>query len=615
MTSKQEQSYEDRIEQLERTVANLEYTVSRLQERLHAANAATQRRPALQTTDPAEARANNGNRLLADLKPAAPAAEGAPTERPRRVRPMYALDGEAWLNRVGLAFVLFGIAFGVKYFLEQDWFSPFLRIISGLLLGAVLMVTGLQLHRKRTRLAQVLLCVGVGSIYLTAFGAYQLYYLVPYPVAYFGMFAVSVGAFLLSVKRNDPVVAILAVFGGLVTPFIMHSQGDNLLGIISYTSLILTGAGVIYWFTGWRSLLFLSAIGGWFVVLVCYLNVGLYFESVAADRWTLLAGVGVCWMLFWAMPVVRGVLRARHPEKFAAPPPVRAVGYFFNHPALPLSVATPLLTFVLGMLIWDLSDTLWGWIALEAAAIYGFLYLYIRGRDLNHLAQMQGFAASVLLIIGLVLLFKEFALLVALAAAAGVMRHVARIMKDRIMSFNSHALFLVVLSWLTMRLINVPSEGTPVTNLPAICEFVVILLCASMAQVLRRSWMYMIYLFLAHFLFLGWVFREVGSLIGGEALVTAAWGAYAVILLLIARKNGSAILRRVAIGTLALTICKLFLFDLDAVDPLVRVMLFLGFGISFLGLSYILPRLIARTTRPVETEPSKPLEREKEPIL
>jgi uncharacterized membrane protein len=289
MSSNQDPSYDKRLEQLERTVAHLEYTISRLQERLASSGAPVPpRRPVPhEVSDP---RPGN-SRLLADVK--TPPASEIPSqaERPSRARPMYALNADRWMNRVGLAFVLFGVFFGIKYFLDQAWFTPILRVLAGLLLGAVLTLAGFHLHGKRTRFAQVLLCAGVAVLYLSAFAAYQLYFVVPYTVAYFGMFAVSVGAFLLSIKRDDPVVAILAVFGGLVTPFIMHSQGDNLFGIISYTSLILTGAGVIYWFKGWRSLLFLSAIGGWLVIVLCYLNVGLYFESVAADRWLLLTGV------------------------------------------------------------------------------------------------------------------------------------------------------------------------------------------------------------------------------------------------------------------------------------------------------------------------------------
>ena len=65
------------------------------------------------------------------------------------------------------------------------------------------------------------------------------------------------------------------------------------------------------------------------------------------------------------MPFIRGYLRAQNPEKWPAPPHVRAVGYFFNHqPVLPLSVSVPVFTLVMSMLIWNLSDNLWGWIIL-----------------------------------------------------------------------------------------------------------------------------------------------------------------------------------------------------------------------------------------------------------
>jgi uncharacterized membrane protein len=48
------------------------------------------------------------------------------------------------------------------------------------------------------------------------------------------------------------------------------------------------------------------------------------------------------------------------------------------------------------------------------------------------------------------------------------------------------------------------------------------------------------------------------------------------------------LLEKTAIATLLAVVAKLFMVDLRALDPLFRVLLFLGFGAVFLFLSYAL---------------------------
>ncbi|HEX5870761.1 MAG TPA: DUF2339 domain-containing protein, partial [Longimicrobium sp.] len=64
------------------------------------------------------------------------------------------------------------------------------------------------------------------------------------------------------------------------------------------------------------------------------------------------------------------------------------------------------------------------------------------------------------------------------------------------------------------------------------------------------------------------------------------WGAYALGLLLLAMRQGWPTAEKVAIWTLLATVAKLFLVDLERLDPLFRVLLFLGFGAVFLYFSY-----------------------------
>ena len=598
MSDNKDQSLEDRLEHLEQLVEKLQYTIERMQDRL---GSTTPSRPPLQRSNRLVQQAPSKTRQPVSAKRRGPASiaekEETGRKKSRAPRPMYDLNGEAWLNRIGVGLLFLSVAFALKYTFDQQWFTPVLRVMAGSFVGLLLLALGLHFHNTRQRFGQVLVGGGIATFYLTAYAAYELYHLVPSWIAFAGMLMITVLSFPLAARRDDAVLAILATLGGLATPFILQSSGDYLFVLVSYTSLILVAAGAMYWFRGWRSLLFVSFFGAWLIIIFCFFSFGLGYQSVAAERWTLQAAIILAWVLFWMMPVIRGMLRAYNPAKWPAPPPVKAVGYFFNHPALPLSVSTPLLTMALSVPIWDLSENLWGWIALLASSIYGFLYLYIRGKerkDLNHLAQMQGLTSAIFLTVGLFLLYNGHALLVALLAQAVLVRVVAQSMKDKLFSVASHTLFALLFVWVFNRLMTVPTAGTPFLNAPGLSELLVISLGAGMMFMQKRKWLAVAYPMVAHLLFLGWLYREPGILPNGAAFITVVWGVYGVILFLSAMRQNSRWLRLAAFSTLALVVLKLFLIDLEEVEPLLRILLFLGFGIVFMMLSYILPSVFKK---------------------
>lgn len=102
----------------------------------------------------------------------------------------------------------------------------------------------------------------------------------------------------------------------------------------------------------------------------------------------------------------------------------------------------------------------------------------------------------------------------------------------------------------------------------------------------HTAWVYRI---AAHLLFLLWLATEIGPLCRGSGWVTLAWGVYGAILLLLAlRSRGGAALpglQLVAFSTLALAVGKLVMVDLGRVPMIWRILLFMGFGAGFLGLS------------------------------
>ena len=115
-----------------------------------------------------------------------------------------------------------------------------------------------------------------------------------------------------------------------------------------------------------------------------------------------------------------------------------------------------------------------------------------------------------------------------------------------------------------------------------------------MTMLLYRKWIATAYPIISHFLLLGWLYREPSVLQNGQALITLLWGIYGVALFLLAMRQNNRWIRVAAFSTLALVVLKLFLIDLNEVEPLLRILLFLGFGIIFMMLSYILPSVFKK---------------------
>ena len=100
------------------------------------------------------------------------------------------------------------------------------------------------------------------------------------------------------------------------------------------------------------------------------------------------------------------------------------------------------------------------------------------------------------------------------------------------------------------------------------------------------------YRIMAHAGLLAWLWREFGALPGSaDAYVTLAWGLCGAAMFVAGLRRDHAYLVKGGVATLFLVVAKLYLWDLTGLEPVWRVLLFLGFGGLFLLLSYHLRNL------------------------
>jgi uncharacterized membrane protein len=242
---------------------------------LGAASREAPRQPVISGTTEAHAAALPSPVPVVPPKPVAePAAQKLPEEPPagaeqppRWVVP--AIDWEqfmgaklfAWLG--GLALFL-GVAFFVKYSFEHELIPPQVRVALGFLLGAGLVVGGLKVSLERYRItAQTLVASGIVSLYAVTFACDSVYHFAFFgPVATFLLMAlITAAAFLLAVRLEAQVVAILGILGGFLTPILVSTGHDNPAGLFCYIGLLVIGLVAVALHRGWNYLVPLGAAG------------------------------------------------------------------------------------------------------------------------------------------------------------------------------------------------------------------------------------------------------------------------------------------------------------------------------------------------------------------
>ena len=194
------------------------------------------------------------------LKPSAPQI-ARPTKPPIDWEQFMGAKLFAWIG--GLALFL-GIAFFVKYSFEHNLIPPELRIAIGFVVGAGLVVGGLLLKRKENAVtAQTLCATGILVLYAVTFACRAYYHF-----AFFGliptfllMTLITAVAFLLSVRLNAIIVAVLGIAGGFLTPILLSTNQDNPLGLFGYIALLDIGLLALAQRQRWNALPILGAIG------------------------------------------------------------------------------------------------------------------------------------------------------------------------------------------------------------------------------------------------------------------------------------------------------------------------------------------------------------------
>jgi uncharacterized membrane protein len=366
------------LQELRRLLAELTTRVFRIEQALNMPpELAAQTPPRPQVAPPPPA---------AEVKPAVPVIPQRPAVNPPATQDRADLEsriGSHWLNRIGIAAVLIGVSYFLKFAFDNNWIGPAGRVAIGLLSGIAVVVWSESFRRRGYVIfSYSLKAVGIGVLYLSLYAAFQVYSLVYGGVAFMMMFAVTAATAVMAWTQDAEILAAFALIGGFSTPLLLSTGQNREVTLFTYVAVLDLGALALVILKPWRRLLLLSYFG----TLGLYIGWYSTFYEITQVRMT----VGFATLFFaifaiaplLAQPAARGWMSDSVPPLVAV---VNATGYFLQ----------------IYIMFEEIGSKDTAWFALALAALYIFLSRQARGReespeaakivDLLHLALAIGF--------------------------------------------------------------------------------------------------------------------------------------------------------------------------------------------------------------------------------
>jgi len=208
---------------------------------------------------------------LAPAISAEPAATATPpvAPLPSSGEGLEQLIGSRWLLYVGLAGLVLGMSYFVKFAFDNGWVSEQLRVVAAVVTGLTLIGAGVRFSSRGLGLfGQALSGAGVVVLYVAIYAALHFYGLVAQGPAFMLMILVTAGAAFLSHREKSQSLALLALFGGFITPMLIGGDRHVQVVLFTYIGVLLLGTVALVRLHRWPALTVVSYACTFAIVLL-----------------------------------------------------------------------------------------------------------------------------------------------------------------------------------------------------------------------------------------------------------------------------------------------------------------------------------------------------------
>ena len=236
--------------------------------------------------------------------------------------------GERLVTFIGIAVLVIGIAFFVKYAIDQNWINETGRTAIGILCGGILIGVAHRLRRTYTAFSSVLAGGGIATLYFTITYAFQIYHLFSQPAALGILVVITLFTVLLSVAYDRKELAILAIIGGFASPLMVRTGEGNFVVLCTYMLILDIGMLVLAYYKKWNIVTILA-----FAFTILFYTVSLQSDITKNnhlhDHEAFLFAT-LFYITFFAMNIINNIKQRRKFEAFEILSLVTNTGLYYG---------------------------------------------------------------------------------------------------------------------------------------------------------------------------------------------------------------------------------------------------------------------------------------------
>lgn len=506
--------------------------------------------------------------------------------------------GQKWLLIIGIVTMVFGVGYFLKYSFEQGWIGPAGRVSMAYAWGIIFLVTG-NLFRKKAyeTFGLYLAGGGIATLYFSTFAAFQLYALIGQVPSFAVMVLITVLAATLSIVYDNKWLAVLGIVGGFLTPVMLRTGQDNQIVLMTYVTILNLGLLAIAFYKKWD---LLNIFGFFFTYLLYAAWITVHYDNT--KFWPAIIFLNLFYLIYSVLPFAYQFVR-KQTEKMEGfiiilPNSLIAFGYSYY-------------------MITEYASLQWvSVITITYAVIFLGMasYLFRTGKQDQDAFAVLLAKAALFLVITIPVIFSKHWITIFWSAQSVVLLWMGlRLDRKTVVSGSYLLIALTVIKFMFYDYEGVfqvsfayAYRSMPYTHMIAERLLTSIMALASLylfgcmtgresqsiLSIRNGKDAYVFYMFFGIVLFI--VLNMEASLFFRDylpaarfAALSVLWTIFSVALMLLGFKENHQALRKVSLGLFAVTLGKVFLFDMANISTPYRIISFIILGLVLVGTSYL----------------------------
>ena len=169
--------------------------------------------------------------------------------------------GENLLNKIGIAILVLGIGYFVKFAIDKEWIGEIGRVAIGVFCGGLLIGIAHKLRNEFRSFSSVLTGGGIVVLYFTIALGFIEYEIFSQTAAFLLMLVITVFGALLSIAYDKVELAVISLLGGLAAPILVSTGNGNYQTLFIYLIVLNGGMLAVSYMKKWKLINLLSLIG------------------------------------------------------------------------------------------------------------------------------------------------------------------------------------------------------------------------------------------------------------------------------------------------------------------------------------------------------------------